>query len=188
MITKEELRDFLNRRGINFYTAVDKATRFVMQEEVKEKIIRYVGDEVKKKKKPTSNDFLILFINIMSPVVKGTNLCTTTYGTQMFLKNVWQTSRIQSEIVNYIKKPKPPVEKKELTVQEKRVLQAKRMREAKARKAKQRKALELVEKNKAKAQDKPEVKEESKPKITVKGEELSKEELAQIELLRKLNT
>lgn len=187
-MTREEVRSMLNRSNLNYYEAVREFSKFVSGVDNKYKILEYIYEKARQKKKVTPLDLLQFFMDVTIPVVENTRLCKTRYNSQMFIKTIWTSASFQRDAIEYIKnyessrllykgkisqtlkeekpkeekpeavKPNEEKPKEELTVHERRVRQAQRMRDAKAKKARERKQAE-------EAKNKPADKPVQKPQV-----------------------
>ena len=178
---KEQIREYLNQPNQFLYSAVTKVTEVLAKDEtIRAEIINSIISSIKVKKGAINATALYrLFYEQMKPYVRGTRFGVSEYATQMFIKNVWENSRIQVEVAKRVRDGYKLIEVKapvELTKKEKQQLQAKKMREAKARKARERKALEAAKK----AREQQGIKEQPKQKAK-KLESMPKSEVKQVE-------
>lgn len=213
-MTKQELIKNLENPKLNFFVMLSHSVEFVKTEPYKSRLINYMFGRAQLQINFTNTDLLRWFIDFVKPDFLETNFFKLNGNHIQILKSIWFQSYLVNDVVATIGagKPLPVVTtineqleevKADITLSEEErkkligQLRAQRMREAKA--AKKETKLAEEKEQKEKEQLKKEVvlkntdeklKEVPKnPTVTIKGRtrEMTDEELAIIESLKKLN-
>jgi hypothetical protein len=182
---KEIVKNFLNRKDVNFYQVVNSLVSYINIYDVKVEILNSIVLKARNHKNFTGIDLFKYFYEALKPLVENTIFCPTAYNAQMLLKNVWETLRFQNLVITQIKNNYKIIEVQKQNLNEEELKeqrlkkQAEVMRAAKAKKAAEKKAIED-----AKKQIKI-YKVEQKEKAN-ESKKLSPEQEEQIRLLRNL--
>lgn len=195
-ITHEQFREMLNK-SLPFNYILKEAHAFFAQPEVRNPILNNLKERAEMYPKYSMNTLLKWFVEDTISLVEGTTLCSNLYQTQTFLKTIWETSMMGSDLLKNIRNnivletPTSIAEQEALTPGEAKAL---KMREAKAKKKAEKDELERLQKekqeileahrqNKAKAEAN---KEEPVVQSTTKQKELTPEQQAHLQFLRSL--
>jgi len=182
-MTKEKVRRILNTQNQNFYFVISALKEYFMTEPVRSTMLNHIVLAAKNKKNFTIIDLISFFYDFGKSVVSNTVFCRTLYAEKMLMKTVWENARILDIVIRLIKDNYKTFiiseeSLEELKAQEKELRlknQAELMRQAKAQKR-------LEKKNEEQQQNK-------KMQEPVKSKDkFSKEELAQIELLKHVSS
>lgn len=194
---KSEIREFLDRPNVSFNVALHRIKDFVLEPTNKAIIANYIVTELKNNKNAKSKDLFLLFYLATKSLVTRTKLCNNKFAEQSLLRSVYLSSQFQNIIISLVRQgykllPVEAVVTKDDTPEDeesrkKRLKkQAALMREAKARK----RAEKLAKEKRVEIQQKPKEKRVEtlqKPAIqNTTQKKFSKEELEQIELLKRM--
>lgn len=200
-MTKSEVLKLLNNKSGSFQHIVNAVGGYIKSPNVFPRLVNRIVLKAQKQKNLSAMDLFKFFYQEMEGLVKGTKVCPNTYNAQMLLKNVWETLQLQTVVVNQIRrnyaimqepedveivkekpKQKKDPNKKETPEERKERLkvQAEKMRKAKEKKAAEKKAAEAAKRQKETNQKKPQ------PQQRQQGKQLTKEQQAQVNLLKNL--
>ena len=121
---REKVRDILNNsRDINFSHATETVKNLIQSKAEAPFIINHIVTKAKLVKGTISTVQLFqIFYHYTKEIVAGNRFCRTEYQKQMFLKNIWITSNLQTMVMDQIRKGYKmilePEEYKEKTAEE----------------------------------------------------------------------
>jgi hypothetical protein len=103
---REKVRDILNNsRDINFSHATETVKNLIQSKAEAPFIINHIVTKAKLVKGTISTVQLFqIFYHYTKEIVDGNRFCRTEYQKQMFLKNIWITSNLQTMVMDQIRK------------------------------------------------------------------------------------
>jgi len=200
-MVRSEVKRLLNERQTSFQFILKAISDYTMSYIVFAPTVNKIIKKAKNKPGFSSMDLFVFFYEEMKELVEGTNYCPTKYNAQMLLKSVWETTQLQSYVIQQIRKgyvlldepedvqivedtPKSKKKQKETPEQKKARLkrQAEAMRNAKAKKN----GYEIKEEIRQQEAPTPQPQPQVQPQPQPQQKELTPEQRQQLEMLKNL--